>query len=149
MTTARKSRKTYNRWMKFIRRAHLYAGLVLLPWVLFFGTSGFLFNHKSVFFGGRERVDRSFSAEAAREVHAFSGLNEAEAAQAIVSAINELSGEAVVELENPNAARLTGWLVFSGDSPEGGNECADGFDEWPFRSAHCASCGSGAVGSLF
>ncbi|MDA7936460.1 PepSY domain-containing protein [bacterium] len=33
--------------MKWLRRAHLYSGLLLLPWVLIYGISGFLFNHGS------------------------------------------------------------------------------------------------------
>ena len=31
--------------MRWLRRAHLYSGLLLLPWVLVYGISGFLFNH--------------------------------------------------------------------------------------------------------
>ena len=31
--------------MRWLRRVHLYSGLLLLPWVLVYGVSGFLFNH--------------------------------------------------------------------------------------------------------
>jgi hypothetical protein len=31
--------------MRWLRRSHLYSGLLLLPWVLVYGISGFLFNH--------------------------------------------------------------------------------------------------------
>lgn len=41
-------RKVKSKAMKIIRRVHLYAGLMLLPWVLLFGISGFLFNHKTL-----------------------------------------------------------------------------------------------------
>ncbi|MBX3232456.1 MAG: PepSY domain-containing protein [Labilithrix sp.] len=31
--------------MRFVRRVHMYLGLVLFPWVLFFGVTGLSFNH--------------------------------------------------------------------------------------------------------
>jgi hypothetical protein len=31
--------------MRWLRRTHLYSGLLLLPWVLVYGISGFFFNH--------------------------------------------------------------------------------------------------------
>lgn len=37
--------KHYSRFMKLVRRTHMYTGLILLPWVLLFGASGVLFNH--------------------------------------------------------------------------------------------------------
>ncbi len=33
--------------MKWVRRTHMYTGLILLPWVVLFGASGILFNHPS------------------------------------------------------------------------------------------------------
>jgi hypothetical protein len=38
--------KTFNHW---VRRIHLYSGLLLLPWVFLYGVTGFLFNHPSFF----------------------------------------------------------------------------------------------------
>ncbi len=38
--------KTFNHW---VRRIHLYSGLLLLPWVFLYGVTGFLFNHPSYF----------------------------------------------------------------------------------------------------
>lgn len=38
--------KTLNHW---IRRIHLYSGLLMLPWVFLYGVTGFLFNHPSFF----------------------------------------------------------------------------------------------------
>ena len=35
--------------MKQLRRAHMYAGLFMTPWVLLYGLSGFAFNHSSWF----------------------------------------------------------------------------------------------------
>lgn len=36
-------------FQQFLRRAHLYLGLFLLPWALLYGLTGFLFNHPGVF----------------------------------------------------------------------------------------------------
>lgn len=36
---------------RLIRRLHLYAGLLLLPWVVMFGVSSFVFNHPAWFAG--------------------------------------------------------------------------------------------------
>lgn len=40
----------------WIRRAHLYSGLALLPWVLLYAVSGMLFNHPS--WGSRDDAER-------------------------------------------------------------------------------------------
>jgi len=36
-------------WRLLIRRVHLYFGLFLVPWVLLYGVSAFLFNHPNAF----------------------------------------------------------------------------------------------------
>jgi hypothetical protein len=35
--------------VRLLRRAHMYAGLFLIPWVLLYGTTAFLFNHPAIF----------------------------------------------------------------------------------------------------
>src|ERR1043165_7961536 len=37
------------RLMTVLRRAHLYAGLFLLPWVVLYAVTAFLFNHPTAF----------------------------------------------------------------------------------------------------
>src|SRR5205085_286342 len=37
------------RVMHAVRRGHLYAGLFLLPWVVLYGVTAFLFNHPTAF----------------------------------------------------------------------------------------------------
>lgn len=49
--------------MRWLRRAHLYSGLLLLPWVLIYGISGFLFNH-----GGSSSTSRIVPVAAADRV---------------------------------------------------------------------------------
>lgn len=46
--------------LQLIRRTHLYAGLLLLPWVFLFGVTGFLFNHPS-WFSDQRHIDFSES----------------------------------------------------------------------------------------
>ena len=46
--------------MKVVRRAHMYLGLLVFPWILLFGISGVLFNHPQI---GRDFERRSISAE--------------------------------------------------------------------------------------
>ena len=41
--------KYSNRFLKFLRRAHMYAGLTLLPWIILFGVTGIFFNHPTWF----------------------------------------------------------------------------------------------------
>ena len=43
------SRARYNRVMKWVRRAHLYAGLFMTPWVFLYGVTALLFNHPDAF----------------------------------------------------------------------------------------------------
>jgi len=44
-----KARPLTRRLLQFLRRAHLYLGLFLLPWALLYGVTGFLFNHPAAF----------------------------------------------------------------------------------------------------
>jgi hypothetical protein len=44
-----RARIRYNVALKLLRRAHLFAGLFLTPWVFLYGVTGFLFNHPEAF----------------------------------------------------------------------------------------------------
>jgi hypothetical protein len=71
--------------MKYVRRVHMYLGLLLLPWVMFFGVSGMLFNHPNV---GDDVQSRELSQE---QLHALTGLEPREArtlAQGVISQLN-------------------------------------------------------------
>lgn len=41
----------------------MFLGLLLVPWVLLFGLSGFLFNHNSTFWGGNVETVANFTSE--------------------------------------------------------------------------------------
>lgn len=43
--TSSRARVRYNSSMKLLRRAHMYAGLFLVPFILLYGVTAFLFNH--------------------------------------------------------------------------------------------------------
>lgn len=60
-TASERERGNRGRWHKLVRRIHMYAGLVMLPWLLFFGVSGLLFNHPNV--GEDVRAERVPSAD--------------------------------------------------------------------------------------
>lgn len=88
MAVAEERARRGARWIKLLRRAHMYAGLGMLPWILFFGISGLLFNHPNVGEDVRgERVD----AAQLREL-GFAPWDAARAAQRVVDALNGASG---------------------------------------------------------
>lgn len=44
-----RARARFNQGMRWVRRAHLYTGLFMTPWVFLYGISGMLFNHPDRF----------------------------------------------------------------------------------------------------
>jgi len=104
------------KWLKLARRIHLYAGLVLLPWLMFFGGSGLLFNHPnlgeqvSAFRLGPERVE------------ALTGLTPWKpqaAASEVVAQLNAQLGQAAYELDPQFPARLNGLWVLKAPANNG------------------------------
>lgn len=43
--------------MTLLRRAHLFAGLLMMPWALLYALSGFMFNHPSSFAFAQDRAE--------------------------------------------------------------------------------------------
>ena len=81
-----KPRSWWPRQLKIVRRVHMYAGLLLLPWLLFFGISGLSFNHPNV--GEDVRGQRLGPAE----LEQMTGLTPwpaAKVAQAVVAQLNQ------------------------------------------------------------
>ncbi len=85
---ARRSRKSFNRFMRITRRTHMYLGLALVPWVLLFGISGFLFNHESSFWGGNRTHVADFSAD---EISAALNLAPLDLRQAMDTALRRIN----------------------------------------------------------
>ena len=77
------------RVMYWVRRLHLYLGLFLVPWVLVYGVSGFLFNHPTAF---PDQPVRSFGLEEIRGTPLEGLPKPAELAEEVVSALSEKGG---------------------------------------------------------
>lgn len=107
----------------WIRRAHLYAGLLLLPWVILYAVSGLLFNHPdwSNRSGALQRFALSDLDTTQTEA---SVLNPSSAATAIAKAL----GDAVEVKDRPAPAIRRGLRAKSVNRPE-----ADGAEELSIR----------------
>jgi hypothetical protein len=97
----RSSRARYNRAMKLIRRAHMYAGLFLLPWVFLYGVTAFLFNHPDAF-PDREVRNVSRIEAAGTPLEEMPGADEL--ATRVVKAINDRSGGRYQLSSSPGAS---------------------------------------------
>lgn len=105
----------------FIRRAHLYLGLLLVPWVVLFGISGFLFNHTSTTFGGGTRELAQFSPAEARRITGFTPVEVAQLAADVVRQLNETTPDrpANYTLVDAGAAHLSANAGFTGRTTNG------------------------------
>lgn len=75
--------------MHQVRRLHLFLGLFLLPWVLLYGVSGFLFNHPTAF---PDQPTRTFGPEEVRGTPLEELPRPADMAEEVVAALNEKGG---------------------------------------------------------
>ncbi|WP_348652704.1 PepSY domain-containing protein [Polyangium sp. 6x1] len=102
--------------MKFVRRLHMYLGLLVFPWILLFGASGALFNHPEI---GRDIEQRSLSAE---ELTALTGMkpwDPDDVAQKVVAQLNAGSpGGYVLDTGAPRS--FSGWPLLATPSRGGG-----------------------------
>jgi hypothetical protein len=111
-TPAARSPKRYPLVMKFVRRVHMYLGLLLFPWLLVFGVSGMLFNHPNV---GEDVQVRDLSRE---QLHSLTGLEPTEAgtiAQGVISQLNaqgDGTGESY-QLDPGFESRYSGFTVLT------------------------------------
>lgn len=101
---------------RLLRRVHLYLGLTLLPWVLLYGVSGFLFNHGDVLSG---RSTTWFDADALAGA-GYAPLDaEALAAQvcAALGARADASDGGRTPTLRAGTASLSGTLVYGSEDP--------------------------------
>ncbi len=56
-----RARTRFNQSMKLVRRAHLYAGLFMTPWVFLYGITATLFNHPLELLSDVEQTQRSIA----------------------------------------------------------------------------------------
>ena len=85
-------RVLFNRAMRLVRRGHMYLGLFLLPWVLLFGISGFLFNHNEQIFGGAVEMVADLRPAVVNDWTGFEAISEEDLAEQVVARINALDG---------------------------------------------------------
>jgi hypothetical protein len=100
--------------IKLVRRVHLYAGLLLLPWLLLFGISGMLFNHPNL---GQDVQSEPISQA---DFHALTELEPWRAediATRVVQGLNEPveagASRQHYELDPDSRSELTGFTVLS------------------------------------
>lgn len=109
------------RTKRWIRRTHSYLGLFLMPWLIFFGVSGILFNHPNI----GERVEgRRISAEELQQSAGLDAWDPTQAAQAVVAQLAERAvGEAHVlgrvELDQSFTPRFEGYTVLQAPAEDG------------------------------
>lgn len=88
-------RRHFNQFLKYVRRIHMYTGLLLLPWVLLFGLSGLFFNHPT----WMTPTDVVYQADrsAVNTATAFVPIDPDELAAIVIQQINQ-SGQASIKL---------------------------------------------------
>lgn len=99
--------RLWNSLMKLLRRIHLYAGLLMLPWVLLYGFTALLFNHSTFFPAADTQIHRFRTvSEPGHELPAPAQL-----AELVVAQLNEklASGDTSTSyrLVNPETAAFT------------------------------------------
>ena len=99
-----------NKWMKPVRRVHMYLGLLLLPWVLLFGVSGFFFNHNSTTFGGPFRTMKELSAPEVAQVASWKPSSAEAMATEVIAAINGKQDRQSYQLR-PGSTEVVGGIV--------------------------------------
>ncbi|WP_234023923.1 PepSY domain-containing protein [Sorangium cellulosum] len=102
--------------MKIVRRAHMYLGLLVFPWILLFGISGVLFNHPQI---GRDFERREISAEQLSTFTAFRPWDPDAVARRVVEQLNAGSPSRYT-LDEQTPGVFSGWPELIGSSGDGG-----------------------------
>jgi len=89
---------------------------VLLPWLMFFGASGLLFNHPNL---GEQVSAFRLGPERMQELTGLTPWDLHAAAGSVVSKLNANAGKQAYELDSEFAARLNGLLVLKAPAPNG------------------------------
>lgn len=116
-TSAAPARKAKGRVMKIIRRTHLYTGLLLLPWVLFFGISGFLFNHEDLLRSQPSETVTHFSQAQLQQNLGFAQVDATAIAGQIIDKLNASAGQEGSLFTLTSEANLQGVLTYNATSP--------------------------------
>lgn len=101
--------------MKWVRRFHMYLGLLLMPWVFFYGVSGALFNHPDI---GRDIPRQKIAPERVIALTGFAPVVAKDAADTLVARMNARDS-ARVRIDASHPAEVWGWPLFSAPAAEG------------------------------
>lgn len=116
-------RRFWPRFMRLTRRTHLYSGLFLVPWVVLYGVTGYLFNHPSHF--STSTSERTQLHATDLTTAAFPELPSAfEMAAAVVASLNKGASEDDdrdhgFSLAKDTSASLTSRFLFTGGAGRG------------------------------
>ncbi|MCB1078819.1 MAG: PepSY domain-containing protein [Verrucomicrobiae bacterium] len=105
------------RLLKLVRRAHLYTGLLLLPWVIFFGFSGMLFNHPEWF--GPVKVETVRTAAEVDRLAQYPEPDAARLASEVVKQLNDGAETPRYRIADTGTGVIDGTLNFEGKSESG------------------------------
>jgi hypothetical protein len=120
------SRRPLNRVvMHWVRRAHLYLGLFLLPWAVLYGVTAFLFNHPGAF---SDQATTGFGRTELKGTPLESPPSPAEVAEQVVTALNERAGGTTYTLVDPGRARYTRDFAFATVKTDDGEQVSVLFD---------------------
>lgn len=106
----RRRRPLHKRAVHLLRRGHLYCGLFLLPWVLLYGVTAFLFNHPTAF---ADQPTAEFGREALHGTPMELPPSPAEVAAAVVAGLNAKADGRVYALTQPEKARYVREAAFA------------------------------------
>jgi hypothetical protein len=97
--------------LQLLRRGHLYAGLLMLPWVILYGVTAFLFNHPTAF---SDQPATSFGADAiAGTPMAYAPAPAAVAEQVVAALQARAPAGPTYTLVEPEQARYTREFAFA------------------------------------
>jgi hypothetical protein len=103
--------------LQLLRRGHLYAGLLMLPWVLLYGVTAFLFNHPTAF---SDQPTTSFDKDAVAGTSLESTPAPADLAARVVEELNARQKPVTpYKLVEPEKARYTREFAFATVKSEG------------------------------
>ncbi|WP_437530058.1 hypothetical protein WME79_48995 [Sorangium sp. So ce726] len=108
-------RPIWARSLKIIRRIHMYTGLFLLPWLLFFGASGVLFNHPNV---GEDVRGQRVGPDEMAQLTGLTPWRPQAVAEAVVAEMNRADAGAYT-LDPGFASRFNGVAVLKARDAEG------------------------------
>ena len=110
--------KFYPKLLKLLRRAHMYTGLVLLPWIILFGITGVFFNHPTWF--SRQQVIYSTDSHNVEKITGFKPPDPKKIASQIVDELNIKKADSSENftLDNSMSPMVSGRLGFFLDNEE-------------------------------